>query len=313
MWDFHCGRHEFNNLNKYLNTFNKRYGEAGSVEELAMKSQMSNYEAMRPMFEAFGVNKYKATGVIQWMYNSAWPEMFWQLFDYYLMPNGAFYGAMKGNQPLNLVYNYKDKNIYVVNDYNKSVSNLNVSIKILDANSNLLFEKEEKINADENSSKKIFDLPEINSHTNLYFVNLELRDASNNFVSDNFYWLSKVDDVLDNRSSEWFYTPIKTFGDLKEINKLPEANISYSEKFTEKNGEQLIEVTLKNNYGKLAFFTELKIVNENTNESILPVFWSDNYVSLLPNTEKKITGRFKKSDKETKAKLIVNGWNTKVN
>ena len=313
MWDFHCGRHEFNNLNKYLNAFNKRYGEAGSVEELAMKSQMSNYEAMRPMFEAFGVNKYKATGVIQWMYNSAWPEMFWQLFDYYLMPNGAFYGAMKGNQPLNLVYNYKDKNIYVVNDYNKSVSNLNVSIKILDANSNLLFEKEEKINADENSSKKIFDLPEINSHTNLYFVNLELRDASNNFVSDNFYWLSKVDDVLDNRSSEWFYTPIKTFGDLKEINKLPEANISYSEKFTEKNGEQLIEVTLKNNSGKLAFFTELKIVNENTNESILPVFWSDNYVSLLPNTEKKITGRFKKSDKETKAKLIVNGWNTKVN
>lgn len=312
MWNFHCGRHEFDNLDIYLNAFNKRYGEAASVEEFAMKSQMSNYEAIRPMFEAFEVNKYNATGVIQWMYNSAWPETYWQLFDYYLMPNGAFYGTLKANQPLNLVYNYEDKDIYLVNVYNKPVAGLTASVKILDANSNILFEKEDKISADENASKKIFELPEINSKSNLYFINLELKDGSNNLVSDNFYWLSKVNDVLDSQSSEWFYTPIKTFGDLKEINNLPEANMSYTEKLVEENGEQLTEVELTNNSDKLAFFIELNVVNEDTNESILPVFWSDNYVSLLPNSQKKITGRFKK-DKETKVKLVVNGWNVKVN
>ena len=274
---------------------------------------MSNYEAMRPMFEAFGVNKFNATGVVQWMFNSAWPEMFWQFFDYYLMPNGAFYGAMKGCQPLNMVYNYKDKDIYIVNDYNNPVTDLHASVKILDANSNMLFEKEDKISADENSSKKIFNLPEINSQTNLYFVKLELKDHEDNFVSDNFYWLSKIDDVLDFKNSEWFYTPVKTFGDLKEIDKLPEAEISYTEKFMERNGEHVVEVTLKNDSDKLAFFNELKLVNEKTNESVLPVFWSDNYVSLLPHSQKKITGRFKKGDNETKVKLVVNGWNTLIN
>ncbi|MGD8779768.1 MAG: glycoside hydrolase family 2 TIM barrel-domain containing protein [Ignavibacteria bacterium] len=312
MWNFHCGRNQFNNLDNYLTAFNHRYGQASSVEEFAMKSQMSNYEAMRPMFEAFEVNKFNATGVIQWMFNSAWPEMFWQFFDYYLMPNGAFYGAMKGCQPLNIVYNYKDKDIYVVNDYNKPVTNLNTSVKILDANSNILFEKEDKISIDENSSKKIFDLPKIVSQTNLYFVNMELRDSKNNFVSDNFYWLSKIDDVLDFENSEWFYSPIKTFADLKEINKLPEAKISYKEKYSEENGEQVVEVTLKNDSDKLAFFNELKVVNETTNESILPVFWSDNYMSLLPGSQKNITGRFKKTDNETKVKLIVNGWNSTI-
>ena len=100
VWNYHCGKNEFGNLDRYLNVFDKRYGKASSVEEFAMKSQMSNYEAMRPMFESFGVNKFNSTGVIQWMFNSAFPEMYWQLFDSYLMPNGAFYGAMKGCQPL---------------------------------------------------------------------------------------------------------------------------------------------------------------------------------------------------------------------
>ena len=312
VWNFHCGRNNFNNLDKYLKAFNERYGEAHSVEEFAMKSQMSNYEAIRPMFEAFEVNKYNATGVIQWMFNSAWPEMFWQFFDYYLMPTGAFYGAKKGNQPLNLVYNYKDKDIYIVNDFNKPFRDLSASVKILDANSNLIFEQKLKIGVEENCSKKIFDLPAVNSKTSLFFVNLELRNSSGGLISDNFYWLSKIDDILDFENSEWFYTPIKSFGDLKEINNLPEANISCKENFSEDNGEQITEVTLKNNSDKIAFFIELKIENENTNESILPVFWSDNYVSLLPHTEKKITGRFKKPGKKTKVKLIVNGWNTKI-
>ena len=313
VWNYHCGRHAFNDLNRYLEAFNNRYGEAESVEEFAMKSQMSNYEAMRPMFEAFEVNKFNATGVVQWMFNSAWPEMYWQLFDHYLMPNGSFYGAMKGCQPLSLVYNYENKKIYLVNDYNESVKNLSAIIKVIDANSNVLFELDMKVSIDENMSKEILALPEIEPETNLYFISLELKDSFNNPVSDNFYWFSKVEDAIDFENSEWYYSPIETFADLKEINNLPKAEISYTENLTEENGECVIEVVLSNESDKLAFFNELKIANEETGESVLPVFWSDNYVSLLPGAAKKITGRFKKTDKETKIKLIVSGWNAAVN
>ncbi|MCP4658993.1 MAG: glycoside hydrolase family 2, partial [bacterium] len=88
MWDFHCGRNEFNTLDRYLKTLNKRYGEASDLPDFARKAQLANYEAMRAMFEAFSVRRPSTTGIIQWMLNSAWPEMYWQLYDHYLVPNG---------------------------------------------------------------------------------------------------------------------------------------------------------------------------------------------------------------------------------
>ena len=310
MWDFHCGRHEFHSLNNFMKIFNNRYGEASSVEEFARKCQISNYEAMRPMFESFGVNKFNSTGVIQWMFNSAWPEMYWQLFDYYLMPNGAFYGAMKGCQPLNIVYNYKDKNIYVVNDYYKSFNRISASVKILDAASKLIYEKHKNISINENTSKKAIDLPVLNNGSNLYFINLELRDSSNNFISDNFYWISSKDDNLNFENSDWFYTPMKSYADLKDLNNLPAATIQYDEKYSHNGDEQSIEVTIENTSDKIAFFIELKVVDEKTGSSFLPIFWSDNYVSLLPHTKKIIKGTFRNSSDKEIPRLIVKGWNT---
>ena len=38
---------------------------------------MDRYESHRAMFEAYSRNKYNATGLIQWMLNSAWPSNMW--------------------------------------------------------------------------------------------------------------------------------------------------------------------------------------------------------------------------------------------
>jgi len=72
-----------------------RYGEPTGVEEYSKKSQVLQLEAVRAMFEAFARNKYRSSGIIYWMYNSSWPSLYWQLYDYYFAPNGAFYGAKK--------------------------------------------------------------------------------------------------------------------------------------------------------------------------------------------------------------------------
>ena len=101
---------------------------------------------------------------------------------------------------------------------------------------------------------KIIDLPEINDTSKLFFINLALKDNSGNPISDNFYWISSKEDSLDFINSQWFYTPMKSYADLKEINKLPKTTIVYSEKYSSKNDKQNIEVTLQNNSDKLAFF-----------------------------------------------------------
>ncbi|MEJ2614475.1 MAG: glycoside hydrolase family 2 TIM barrel-domain containing protein [Ignavibacteriaceae bacterium] len=309
MWDFHCGRGKFHNLDEFIKTLNIRYGKSSSVAEFAAKCQISNYEAMRPMFEAFSVNRYNSTGVIQWMFNSAWPEMYWQLFDYYLMPNGAFYGAMKGCRPLNIIYNYKDKNIYVTNDYLKDVNNIRASVKILDRNSKIIFEKRKEISVKRNSSEKIIDLPDLKDSSNLYFIYLEMKDNSDKFICDNFYWISAKEEEMDFKKSNWYYTPIKSYADFTGINNLPEASITYQKKYSRKGDKQNIEVVLENTSDKIAFFIELKIADKNTGQSILPIFWDDNYVSLLPHSKKTIKGSYQIKPGMGKAELLVKGWN----
>ena len=39
---------------------------------------------------------------IYWMLNSHWPSFFGNIFDYYLRPGGAYYGAKKGLRPLSV-------------------------------------------------------------------------------------------------------------------------------------------------------------------------------------------------------------------
>ena len=67
-----------------------RYGKPASVEEYCVKSQVFQNEATKAMFEAFAGNKYRSSGIIYWMYNSAWPKMYWQLYDYYFIPMALF-------------------------------------------------------------------------------------------------------------------------------------------------------------------------------------------------------------------------------
>lgn len=304
-WKYHLGRHEFESLDRYNFAFNNRYGKANSVEEYAMKSQISNYEAIRPMFESFRVNKPRTTGVIQWMFNSAWPEMFWQLFDYYLMPNGAFYGTKKANQPLNLVYNYKDKDIYIVNDYYKDFSGLKSEIKILNKYSELIYKQNKVFSIKENSSEKIIDVPSLPNMQNLHFIHLELFNKRNESVSDNFYWLSTKEDTLEFSKSTWFYTPLKTYADFSELNVLPKAEISYQIIDILQNN---FKIEVKNKSNKIAFFINIKVLSKEKNNSILPIFLSDNYFSLLPGKSKIISVSFIQDDNNYK--IEIEGWNT---
>ncbi|HEY8151081.1 MAG TPA: sugar-binding domain-containing protein, partial [Vicinamibacteria bacterium] len=79
-WTFHAGGQEFATLKPFTSALEGRYGKATSAEDYARKAQALTYEGQRAMFEAFGRNKYTATGVIQWMLNNAWPSMIWHLY-----------------------------------------------------------------------------------------------------------------------------------------------------------------------------------------------------------------------------------------
>lgn len=310
VWDFHCGRNEFNTLNRYRQALNHRYGEPGSVEEFARVAQAANYEAIRAMFEAFGVNKHNTTGLIQWMYNSAWPEMYWQLFDYYLMPNGAFYGTQTGSEPLNIVYNYGDKDIYVVNDTLQAHDGLRAEVRVLNTDARVLFSKDIQVDIEKNISAKILEMPQIDGLSTVYFIDLKLKDSPGNILGRNFYWLSTKEDILDEKNTLWFVTPNKSFADFTGLKALPEVPIEVKHQFIDHGKNQEIHITLENPSDKLAFFIELNVYGTASGRSVLPIFWDDNYVSLLPGETREIRARFSKEDLHGEAPAFrFSGWN----
>jgi len=308
-WNFHCGRYEFADLSRFTKAIDERYGVPNSLEEFDKKAQAMNYELMRPMFEAFQVYKKRSTGIVQWMLNAAWPKMYWQLYDYYLNPTAAFYATQKACMPLSLIYNYGDKFIYAVNDYISPVENLTAHIRVYSLESEILFEEMLDFNMELDSSKPILELKELEGLTTTYFVDLRLLDNKGLEISNNFYWLSTKEEVLDYEADLGpfaFHTPSKIYADFKQLNELPKIQLEESHYFEEDGENQNIKVDLKNNSDHIAFLVNLKVVDKKTGELILPIFWEDNFINLLPGEERMVCANFNGT---SEAALKVEGWN----
>ena len=308
-WNYHCCRGEFDNLDLFTEALDRRYGKSQNVEEYLRKAQAASYETMRAMFEAFAAHKFISTGVIQWMYNSAWPALNWQLFDYYLKPNGAFYGAKKACRPVHILYNYQDRGIYLNNDLFSELNNYSVEAQIYDAQSRLIKEEKKTVSLAPNSSFRIKDL-EITEMPGLTFLFLKLLDETGHQVSDNVYWLPKKIDVMDYPASTWYVTPIKEYAELSGLNSLPEAQIEVTENIVSSEDKFTLSAVVENVSDKIAFFVELSVLGDQSQSSILPIFWEDNYIILRPRESRTVNAFFYSEDlKGENPVLKISGWN----
>ncbi len=311
MWNYHSGRKDFNSVKVYLTALNNRYGEPQDLEELTLKAQLMNYEAIRPMFEAHVVNRPTTTGVVQWMLNSPWPEMYWQLYDYYLMPTGAYFGTQKAGQKATLIYNYDNQKVYASNDGLSSLESVKAHIRIYDTNSNVVFEEEKTISLGADEVAELLKLPELKGTRNVYFLDLKLTKG-NEVISDNFYWLATKKDKMDYPNTLWFYTPQKEYADYKAINSMEKVEIEVVKEIISEGDEWEVKVTVKNPADQLAFFIELNATKASDGSSILPVFWSDNYLSLPPGESKTLNLKFHGKDLQSdQLQIQVQGINLK--
>jgi exo-1,4-beta-D-glucosaminidase len=82
---------------------------------------------------------------------------------------------------------------------------------------------------------------------------------------------------------------------------------------TKQSGSNLVLNTLlKNKTDKITFFASLAVVNEKSNQ-IFPLFWDDNYFSLLPGESRSISCTITKTSlKGQKVFLELSGWNIKT-
>jgi len=311
VWNYHAGGERFTNVNIFTDGLNRRYGEATSLEDYERKAQAMTYDGERAMFEAYGRNKYTATGVIQWMLNNAWPSLIWHLYDYYLVPAGGYFGTKKACEPVHVQYSYDDNSVNVVNSTYEARKGMKVSAKIYNIDAKEKATRNATLDIAADSSTKAFDLQAPDGLSTTYFLKLQLHDAAGKLVSDNFYWLSTKPDTLEwAERKDTDYTPQKDFGDLTGLNSLPKAKVTIAKSTRASGSNQWVTVSVANTGDRVAFLVHPRLTRGKNGDDVVPVFWSDNYFSLLPGEKKSVTAQFDSSSLAgAPPKLVVDGWN----
>ncbi|MGA8492419.1 MAG: sugar-binding domain-containing protein [Terriglobales bacterium] len=309
-WNYHAGGGSFKDIHVFTDALSERYGKADSVQDYALKSQLMAYEGIRAMYEAYSRNKYTSTGVIQWMLNNAWPSLIWHLYDYYLRPGGGYFGAKTAMQPLDPVYGYDDRSIWLVSSQYRDANNLKVTAKVYNLDTSEKFSREETVSAPADSTGKIFTLPEIQGLSPTYFLRLTIQDSTGKIVGSNFYWLSTSAETLDWEKSNWYTTPTATYADFTALKQLPKVKVSVTSRSERKGDQEVTRVTIENPSKNLAFFVRLKVDKGKGGEEILPVQWQDNYISLMPAEKREITATYHAKDLGGMNPVVeVSGWN----
>jgi exo-1,4-beta-D-glucosaminidase len=142
-------------------------------------------------------------------------------------------------------------------------------------------------------------------------VQLLLRDPDNQIVSRNFYWLAPKSDVLDWAKTDWWGTPAISYADLTALSSLPTVTptVHVSSAATTA-GAHMLHVTVHNGGSALAFFLRLRVTRGEGGDEILPSYWSDNYVSLLPGEKRELSVRFADGALAGAEPVVVlTGWN----
>src|SRR5258705_1111330 len=262
VWNFHAGGSEFKNIDLFTHALEMRYGKAKNVADYAWKSQAMAYEGQRAMFEAYGRNKYKSTGVIQWMLNNAWPSLIWHLYSYDLRPAAGYFASKIALEPVHVQFNYDDRTVAVVNGTQKPQDGLKIVAKVYDTSGIEKFSREANVDLAAEAGAKPMHVPQPSDISTAYFLKLELFSASGERLSQNFYWLSTKPDELDFAKTEWYYTPQTSFADFSLLQDLAKATVRATFRAAAGNEhDATFHVVIENTGKSVAFMTRLRLVN----------------------------------------------------
>jgi len=304
----------FATLEPFDTALAQRYGAPKSLEDYVAKSQLENYDNVRAQFEAFNAHMdaaKPATGVIYWMLNNAWPSLHWHLYDYFLNPAGAYFGAKIANEPVHIQYSYDTRAIMVVNHTLTHEHGMRAVIRIRNLEGSVAYERRLKdIDVAGNSARQLAMLPAPDGLSRTYFIELELASAVGKSISRNVYWLSTQTDEPDWEHSTWYLTPVTRYADLTPLQSLPTATSEVRATMQHEGVEDIASVTLSvpPTSQAVALFQHVSIKRAAGGEPLLPILWSDNDVTLWPGESLTLTAHFPTQGAEAPV-VEVRGWN----
>ena len=267
----------------------KGYGEPQSAKEFADLAQWVNYDGHRSLFESRSQNR---KGLLMWMSHSCWPSMVWQTYDYYFEPTAAYFAIKKASEPLHIQWNPATDEVEVVNYSAGTHKGLTAKVQVLNMDASVAWEKETVVDSNEDTTEKCIKLEFPENLSKVHFIKMTLTEDGN-VISDNFYHRSLEEN---------------NYQDLQQLPKVALESATTVDKNAD--GTWSAVSVIENKTSAPALMIRLNVVGDKDGQQILPVFYSDNYFSLLPGEKKEIRMNWKDEDtRGNEGKVLITGYN----
>lgn len=285
MWAYHD--YQWGRSEKFTARIEERFGPPDGAADYSRRAQLLNYETAKAMFESLQSNQ--GSGILLWMSQSAWPSMICQIYDHYFEYTSAFFAVKNACKQVHVFYDILKKEIRVANNTGSDIRNATVKAFILDSEGTTIWQNTNNSDIKPASAVTAFKIGPWPSDE-VKFLKLELT-VDGKILDDNFYWLENSN------------------GNCRDLNDLPASKVSVNLAGNDDAG--IYKINIKNISRHISVLNKIRIRDKASGESILPVFFSDNYISLIPGEEKEITFRVEEKElKNRSSEIWIEGWNT---
>lgn len=289
-----------------------RYGKIVDIETYCKYAQIINYDQYRYFMEGWASNMWsKYTGILIWKTQNPWSSMRGQMYDVYLDVNGALYGTRAGCKPLHAQYNIVTRQVQLPNTSLTSHTGLTVEAEVYDLNSKLLWSKKvDGVKSAANSVETLFAVEEPAGVEGVYFINLIVKDKSGKQIDENLYWISNKEMAHAAPGGAPMGRQMRGASKAKDYSSLvaiPKAKADINVDRAVANGKHNYTVTIKAG-SAISFFNRVKVFDKASGELILPVHYSENYVSVLPGRERTVEVEFASDLKASDVEVVVESW-----
>ena len=271
-------------------------GKAWNLNDFFKAAQLINYDHHRGMFDA--ISARLSNGLLMWMSQSSWPSFMWQTYDYYLYTNGGYFGCKAGNQPTRAFFDPRDDRILAANATPFRYEQVLVTEELFDLKGRLVCEKEYPLPVLEPDAYGIHvgTADFSGSETDIVFLRLTLKDSDGKVLGSNFYW--------HNRKNYQDYRALRTIPDTTLDIRILE---TFQREESDGSHMTVFRIQVKNGAAP-ALGVRLRLLNTENTE-MLPVFYSDNYLLMMPKETRVITAEV--STGKLRGEGIVEGsaWN----
>jgi Exo-beta-D-glucosaminidase Ig-fold domain len=254
-----------------------------------------NYVSYRAIFEGFQAHLWtRNSGRLLWMTHPSWPSNTWQIYSSDYDTAAAYYAVKKACEPVHAQLNLPDFTLGVANISRVAQPALSLRTRIVSLDNRLLAERVDSLDVAANSIATLapLDLKPLLAREALVLVKLTLTDSRGAVLSDNLYWQGR--DAASQR----------------RLMDLRPQSIAVSAHARKTGEDTRVAVVLKNQGRAPALAAKITMLDER-GARVLPVYYDDNYVALLPGESRRIEVLCPAGSAQC-ARVALRGWNAET-